>query len=244
MNFDPLCQQIGYFFNDTELLYQAFTHKSFISEHPIEDRKDNERLEFLGDAVIGLVISDLLMEQFPDLPEGGLSQLRAGLVSETGLSKIAQELELGQYLFLGRGEELTGGRQKKSILSNTLEALMAAIYVDSRPEGLAPVQKVVQRLFAKEIPAEASAFLPNNFKAELQEFVQKSLQTTPSYKLANVSGPDHQKQFEVIAMIAGKAYGHGSGNTKKQAEQLAAKETLAALGILESPSDLPLSQES
>lgn len=226
MNFAPLCQKIGYFFRDAELLQQACTHKSYVNEQAIKEGQDNERLEFLGDAVLDLVISELLMERFPKLPEGGLTKLRAALVSESGLSKIAEALELGQYLLLGRGEELTGGRQKKSILSSSFEALIAAIYMDTRQEGIFPVQTVIHKLFQNEIPQEATAFLSHDFKTELQEHVQKRLHTTASYQLSKISGPDHQKEFEVIAMIAGKEYGRGEGSSKKQAEQLAAKEAL------------------
>ena len=240
MNFDPLCQQIGYFFKDPQLLTQACTHKSFINEQALKGLKDNERLEFLGDAVLDLVMSDLLMERFPELPEGGLTKLRAGLVNDSVLSEIAQAIDLGHYLFVGRGEELTGGRQKKSILSSALEALIAAVYLDSRQEGMCNVQHVVHRLFAKEIPEEATAFL--SYKTELQEFVQKRLHTVASYALTKASGPDHQKEFEVIAVVDGTTYGRGNGNTKKQAEQQAAKEALTVLESLAATSDHPFSQ--
>ena len=236
MNFGPLCQQIGYQFNDIDLLHQACTHKSYVNEQSEEAGGDNERLEFLGDAVLDLVISDHLMERFPQLPEGGLTKLRAGLVSETGLSKIAEAIGLGQYLFLGKGEVLTGGREKKSILSSSLEALIAAIYVDTREEGLYTVQQVIHRLFENEIPRDTASFFSRDFKSELQEYVQKKFHAITTYKVFNASGPDHQKEFEVMVIIDEKEQGRGKGASKKQAEQLAAKAALSALRAMEAES--------
>ena len=229
MNFEPLCRKIDYFFKNYQLLRQACTHKSFVNEQSLGGNEDNERLEFLGDAVLDLLISDLLMDHFPDLSEGGLTKLRASLVSETGLSKIAHSIDLGAYLLLGRGEELTGGRQKKSILSSSLEALIAAIYTDTRQEGLLPVQKVVHKLFKKEIPRTVDSYLLHDDKTDLQEFVQKNFKATVVYNLLNTFGPEHQKEFEVVATIDEKELGRGRGSSKKQAEQRAAREALFAL---------------
>ncbi len=229
MNFEPLCKKIGYSFKNPHLLRQACTHKSYVNEQSIEGELDNERLEFLGDAVLDLVISDLLMARFPGLSEGGLTKLRANLVSETGLSKIAQSIDLGAYLLLGRGEELTAGRQKNSILSSSLEALIAAIYTDARQEGLLPVKKVVYHLFEQEIPVAVDSFPSHDSKSELQEYAQKNFQAIVIYQLHNTFGPEHQKEFEVVAMIDEKEYGRGRGSSKKQAEQLAAREALSAL---------------
>ncbi len=233
MTFDSLCQRIGYHFKNTEVLRQACTHKSYVNEQSESGSGDNERLEFLGDAVLDLVISDLLMEQFPKLPEGGLTKLRASLVSETGLSKIAEAIDLGQYLLLGKGEELTGGREKKSILSCAFEALIAAIYVDSREMGLLPVQRVIHHLFENEIPPDEGSFLFHDFKTELQEYAQKKFQTTATYQLFSASGRDHEKEFEIAAILNEKEYGRGKGASKKRAEQLAAKAALAVLRSLE-----------
>lgn len=229
MNFEPLCRKIDYFFKNYQLLRQACTHKSFVNEQSLGGNEDNERLEFLGDAVLDLLISDLLMDHFPDLSEGGLTKLRASLVSETGLSKIAHSIDLGAYLLLGRGEELTGGRQKKSILSSSLEAVIAAIYTDTRQEGLLPVQKVVHKLFKKEIPRTVDSYLLHDDKTDLQEFVQKNFKATVVYNLLNTFGPEHQKEFEVVATIDEKELGRGRGSSKKQAEQRAAREALFAL---------------
>ena len=229
MNFEPLCQKIGYSFKNTNLLRQACTHKSYVNEQAPEGEEDNERLEFLGDAVLDLVISDLLMARFPDLSEGGLTKIRANLVSEAGLSKIALSIDLGVYLLLGKGEEMTGGRQKKSILSGSLEALIAALYIDTRQEGLLPVQKVVHHLFKEEIPAKVDFYSPHDAKTDLQEFVQKNLHASVIYKLLSTFGPEHQKEFEVVATIDEKEYGRGSGSSKKQAEQQAARVALSAL---------------
>ncbi|MBF0278027.1 MAG: ribonuclease III [SAR324 cluster bacterium] len=229
MNFSTLSQRIGYQFINSEVLRQACTHKSFVNEHADAEIKDNERLEFLGDAVLDLVVSDLLMERFPDLPEGGLTKLRASLVSESGLSKIAEAIDLGKFILLGKGEELTGGREKKSILSSTFEALIAAIYIDSREQGLNTVRKVIQDLFENEIPSTEETFFPRDYKTELQEYVQKRFHTISTYKLYNASGPDHEKEFEVAALIDDREYGRGKGSSKKQAEQVAAKEALSQL---------------
>ncbi|MBF0287339.1 MAG: ribonuclease III [SAR324 cluster bacterium] len=227
-NLKHLCEQIDYQFKDRSLLQQACTHKSYANEQ-VKDCQDNERLEFLGDAVLDLVISDLLMELFPELPEGGLTKLRASLVSETGLSKIAKSIDLGNCLMLGRGEELTGGRHKKSILSSSLEALIAAIYIDSQKGDLGEVRAVIWHLFQNEFPDNVASFFSHDYKTDLQEFVQKKFGTTTTYKLLNAYGPDHQKQFEVIAVIGNKQYGAGQGTSKKQAEQFAAQEALSLL---------------
>ncbi len=223
---DQLCEQIGYQFKDRSLLRQACTHKSYANEQ-LKKCSDNERLEFLGDAVLDLVISDVLMELFPDLPEGGLTKLRASLVSETGLSKIAEAIDLGSCLLLGKGEELTGGRHKKSILSSSLEALIAAVYVDLQKENWSLVKRLVWELFQDELPDNVDTFFSHDYKTDLQEYVQKRFGTTTTYKLLNTYGPDHQKLFEVVAMVDNKPCGSGQGTSKKQAEQFAAQEALS-----------------
>lgn len=234
MNFDPLCQQIGYQFRDPELLRKACTHKSYSNERNVKDAEDNERLEFLGDAVLDLVISDQLMDHFPQLPEGGLTKLRAGLVSEAGLCKIAKSIDLGQYLLLGKGEAMTGGREKKSILSSTVEAVIAAIYLDRKEEGLSHIKKVIVHLFREEFPTDIKPIFAHDFKTELQEYVQKTFHSVVTYKLIKASGPDHCKEFEVGAIIESNEYSRGIGSSKKEAEQNAAN---AALSIIFEKSD-------
>lgn len=229
INLEQLTERLQYQFCNIDLLKQACTHKSFANEQKQSKSQDNERLEFLGDAVLDLVISDMLMDSFPDLPEGGLTKLRAGLVSETGLSKIAQAIDLGEFLLLGKGEELTGGRKKNSILSSSLEAVVAAIYLDTRAEGIGPVKVVIERLFQEQFPTDVSAFFSHDFKTELQELVQKRFHTVIQYKLLKASGPDHQKKFEVTAVVVDQEYGRGVGTSKKQAEQRAAAAALSVL---------------
>lgn len=230
MELDILAERLKHSFEHKSLLEQACTHKSFANEQPVEGAKDNERLEFLGDAVLDLVISDMLMDRFPNLPEGGLTKLRAGLVSESGLSKIAKSIELGDFLLLGKGEELTGGRFKNSILSSSLEAVIAAIYLDTRASaGIDVVQRVIHDLFRNEFPTDVSSFFSHDYKTELQEHVQKKFHTVIHYKLLKSTGPDHQKKFEVTATIGDHEYGRGIGTSKKQAEQHAAQVALENL---------------
>lgn len=226
-NLETLYQDLHYNFQDEQLINQALTHKSYAHENQNENIPNNERLEFLGDAVLDLIISDLLMERFPLLSEGGLSRIRAGLVSESGLSKIAVSMDLGKYLYIGKGEVLTGGRQKSSILSDALEAVFAAVYLDSRDNyGLDSVREVIVKLFEEHIPKEFGAFNFRDFKTELQEYVQKKFHTVTVYQLVNEEGPDHQKTFEVSVKIMDKEYGRGVGMSKKQAEQSAAEKAI------------------
>ncbi len=232
--FRELCQQLRYQFHNFSLLEIALTHTSYANERRETETVDNERFEFLGDAVLDLVISELLMKRFPELPEGGLTKIRAGLVSAAGLSRISKRVGLGQYIHLGKGEEMTGGREKDSILSSTLEAVFAAIYLDSRTEhGIQRVQKVIHHLFEEEIPQAVESFDSHDFKTELQEYIQKQFHTIATYKLVSTSGPDHQKEFEVCAMVDEREVGRGTGSSKKQAEQLAAKEALQQFKLLE-----------
>lgn len=238
MNFEPLCQQLGYTFSDQRLLEQALTHKSYANEFSRDRSCDNERFEFLGDAVLSLVISELLMQQFPDMSEGGLSKTRATLVSEPGLTRVARNINLGEYLFIGKGEDRTGGRNKSSILSDALEALLAAIYLDSpHAEKIDQVTRVIETLFSEEIPKAQTQLPSHDFKTELQEYSQKRFRSLSTYQLVGESGPDHQKEFEVVVAVNDVIYGEGTGMSKKQAEQSAAKVALEYLK--ECPDDLP-----
>jgi ribonuclease-3 len=216
---------LGHTFADRALCEAALTHKSWVNEAADATRTDNERLEFLGDAVLALVVSDLLMKRFPDRAEGELSKTRAVIVSEAGLARAAQAIGLGQWIFLGRGEERTGGRARPSILANALEALLGAIYLDG---GLPEAVGVAARLFAVEVAdVEQHALL--DYKSRLQERAQALLQTAPVYQVVAETGPDHDKRFEVALLLVGREWGRATGRSKKEAEQSAAARALDAL---------------
>jgi ribonuclease-3 len=201
------------------------THKSWLNEAPGSGRHDNERLEFLGDAVLALVVSDLLMVRFPELSEGELSKMRAVVVSETGLARTAEDVGVGQWIFLGRGEDQAGGRHKPSILADALEALMGAIYLDA---GLGAARAVAERLFGAVL-LNADKRTRNDYKSRLQEKSQAMLQATPEYRVVGQDGPDHDKRFQVAIVLAGREYGRAVGRSKKEAEQNAAALALAEL---------------
>ena len=218
--------RIGHRFGDPSLCEAALTHKSWLNEAPpAAGRRDNERLEFLGDAVLALVISDLLMRTFPDRSEGELSKTRAVIVSEAGLAKAAEGVGLGQWIFLGRGEDLAGGRRKPSILSDALEALFGAIYLDG---GLRAAQSVAERMFG-QVLSDAEKDTRLDHKSRLQERAQATLQTTPVYTVVREDGPDHDKRFEVAIALGGREYGRAIGRSKKEAEQNAAAQALTVL---------------
>ena len=217
-------QRIAYRFRNPELLERALTHKSFANENRVPYH--NERMEFLGDAVLNLVVSEYLMKACPDSTEGDLSRLRAAVVSEPALAMVAREIGLGTYIMLGRGEEQTGGRNKDSLLANCLEALIASVYVDT---GKDAAEAFVLRFFEEVIKKTCTTRGTLDYKTELQELCQERLKQLPEYRIVSESGPDHQKQFEVEAWIKGRLSGHGIGRSKKEAEQRAAKEALAKL---------------
>jgi ribonuclease-3 len=223
-------ERLGHVFADRALCEAALTHKSWLNEAPGTGRTDNERLEFLGDAVLALVVSDLLMRRFPDRAEGDLSKTRAVIVSETGLAKTAQAIGLGQWIFLGRGEDQAGGRAKSSILSDALEALMGAIFLDS---GLSAARQVAERLFGEALK-DVDTQTRHDYKSRLQERSQALLQATPEYRVVGQEGPDHDKRFSVAISLAGREYGRAVGRSKKEAEQSAAA---LALAILEAPAE-------
>jgi len=217
-------QRISYRFADPELLERALTHKSYANENRVPYH--NERMEFLGDAVLNLVVSEHLMRTCPDSTEGDLSRLRAGIVSEPALALIAREIGLGEHLLLGKGEEQTGGRDKDSLLANCLEALIAAIYLDS---GKEPAQSFILQYFADIIRRTCALGSTQDYKTQLQELCQDRLKQLPEYRVVSETGPDHQKQFAVELSVKGQVYGQGIGKSKKEAEQRAAKEALANL---------------
>jgi len=225
-NPDTLATILGYSFNDQELILQAFRHPSYVYENDELGISDNQRLEFLGDAVISLAISHLLMESFPEMKEGDLSKYRASLVSESGLYHIARELHLGNYLLLGKGEEQTSGRKKPSIISDAFEALIGAIYLDG---GFAEALRIIAKLFRPLLNKITLGESINDFKTELQEYSQDTFQSPPEYRVEKETGPDHNKIFYVSVYLKNKLMGRGKGKSKKEAEQKAAKEALACL---------------
>ena len=220
-----LQEKISYRFRSLQLFTQALTHRSYLHES-MEGGEDNERLEFLGDSVIEVVVSHLLMTRFSHLTEGGLSKTRAEFVKEDTLAALAREIRLGDALRLGRGEEETGGRGKDSILAGGFEALMAAVYLDG---GYGEVFRVIEGLFTPRLAAIKEELEDKDFKTRLQEYTQRNLNNTPLYTVAREEGPDHAKTFEVVISINGKPYGRGRGRSKKEAEQGAAEEALRSL---------------
>jgi ribonuclease-3 len=217
---------LHYSFRDPSLLEMALTHRSYANEQPGRSPGDNEKLEFLGDAVLGLVVGHLLMDEYPELDEGQLSVTRAQVVSEGGLSDMAVEIGLGRWLQLGKGEEQTGGRHKPSILADAIEAVIAAVHLDG---GFEAARALVERLVASRV--EAFDFTSSvDFKTRLQERAQAYLKATPEYRVLGESGPDHDKTFEVCVLIQGREWARASGKSKKAAEQRAAA---MASGLLE-----------
>ncbi len=223
--YDILEKNLGHCFSNRRFLAQALCHRSFLNEHSGSDLKDNERLEFLGDAVLGLCTGQMLMERFPEKREGELSKLRSILVSEKGLSDIARAIDLGRFIKLGKGEMLSGGHEKNSILSDTFEAIVAAVYLD---QGFTTVFNLVQRLFSPKLSSGSNTDQTRDYKSTLQEFVQETGNPAPVYRLEKESGPDHDKTFEVVVHVLGR-HARGIGKTKKAAEQDCARQALAVL---------------
>lgn len=216
-------KRIGYCFKEKRLLRQAMTHSSFANEHNIDKLKCNERLEFLGDAVLEVVSSDFLYHRYQEKPEGELTKIRASVVCEPTLAFCASEIELGSYLMLGRGEENTGGRNRNSVVSDAMEALIGAIYLDG---GFANAKEFVHQFVLNDLEHKQLFY---DSKTILQEFVQGNYEEALSYRLLEESGPDHNKNFTVEARIGDRAIGSGSGRTKKAAEQEAAYQALLLL---------------
>lgn len=217
---------LSYSFKEPNGLKQALIHKSYVNETKDKGLADNERLEFLGDAVLDLVISEALMKRFPNAPEGDLSKMKAKVVNEGTLALIAKEIELGKFLYLGKGEERTLGREKVSLLADAMEAVIAAIYLD---RDFSAARQVVLKLFEAPLHDLTGPDVSVDYKTELQELCQKKFALLPFYHLLRESGPDHEKRFEVEIRIQGVSYGIGRGRSKKEAEQKAAQATLEAL---------------
>lgn len=227
LNLTELESRLGYTFRNRSWLHQALIHSSYAYEAPVS-APSNERLEFLGDAVLNLIISDLLIDLLPQASEGLLSRRRAALVNARHLAGIARQLDLGACLCLGRGEERQAGRTKPSVLADAVEALVGAVYLDG---GYQAARVVVKALFGDNLAREAGAFLDQDFKTLLQEHVQKWLKVSPEYHLIQESGPAHARHFEVEVRVAGTPLGRGRGKSKKQASQDAAHQALRTLQL-------------
>jgi ribonuclease-3 len=208
---------LGARFRDPELLRRALTHRSFAFEQGTED--NNERLEFLGDAVLGLVVTDLAFQRFPDLPEGDLAKLRAATVNMSALADVAREMEVGPEILLGKGEEQSGGREKASILGDVMEALIGALYLD---RGLDAARRLVEERFWPRMVTYARGGGERDYKTGLQELAARDRGDVPQYRVED-RGPDHAKEFTATVYLGEEAYGSGRGNSKKEAEQEAAR---------------------
>jgi len=220
---EDLESTIGYQFNDSNLLRQAMTHSSFSNEHRLNRLTSNERLEFLGDAVLEIVTSDFLFSKYPKLPEGDLTKIRASIVCEQTLAFCTRKIELGKYLLLGKGEDLTGGRDRNSIVSDAMEALIGAIYLDG---GFANAKEFIYKFILSDIEHKQLFY---DSKTILQEIVQSDYKEELIYQLIKEEGPDHNKKFIVEAKIGDEIVGHGIGRTKKAAEQEAAYSAIVKL---------------
>ncbi len=218
--------KLGTAFSSPALLDQALTHSSYVNEENRKDVCDNERLEFLGDAVLKLVISSYIFKRYPDYSEGDMTKMRAAVVSDLSLSEISKNLGLGQYLLLGKNERSSGGERKKSNLANALEAVIAAIYLD---HGIDTAASIVVRLLLDSIEKASSDDFIIDYKSALQELSQKNKWGLPFYKVAREIGPKHKRVFCIEVRVKGIKYGSGNGYSKKEAEQNAAKEALEGL---------------
>jgi ribonuclease-3 len=224
--FDELQARIGYRFRDRGLLEHALTHKSRAAEDVSGGVADNESLEFLGDAVLGLVVADALFRQYPDYDEGDKSKIKAAVVSTHSLARHAEQIKLGDHLILGRGEEKTGGRFKQALLADAYEALIAAIYLDG---GLDAVSTFLRRELKQAIDAGSAQTFARDYKSALQEQLQALGRGLPDYRIAGEAGPDHRKLFSVEVVVRGEVLGAATGKTKKEAEQEAARLALEKL---------------
>lgn len=224
---EELQDKIGYKFTEEKLLRQAVTHSSFANEKHLKKHSDNERLEFLGDAVLEIVSSEFLYKNYPKKSEGDLTKLRASLVCEPTLALCTREIDLGKYLYLGKGEDLNGGRMRNSILSDALEAVIGAIYLDG---GFENAKKFIHRFILTDIEHKKLFY---DCKTSLQEVIQGHYEEELNYRLVSEEGPDHDKKFSVEARIGEKVIGRGIGHTKKAAEQEAAYQALLLLKPVE-----------
>lgn len=226
-----LCKIINYKFNDNKILTNALTHSSFANEQNSKKYKSNERLEFLGDSVLSIFVSDFLYKHYYSLPEGELTKIRSAIVCEKSLYERAKLIGLGKYLLLGKGEESTNGRERMSILADAFEALMGAVYLDG---GIDAVFKTFTPVFEDQIKEAAAGKSFKDYKTMLQEIVQKNKEEVLSYVLKSESGPDHLKVFEVDVHLNNNVFATGKGRSKKEAEQEAARLALVLMGEIQS----------
>ena len=222
-NFIILEDKLGYYFKNLDLLDLALVHRSYLSVSKETRYQTNERLEFLGDAVLGFIITEQLFETYPQKSEGILTEYKSILVSRKLLGRIARQIELGTFLYLGQGEERSGGRKRQSIISNAFEAVLGAVYLDG---GYVAVKKVIHRLILKQLRQILDSELDRNYKSQLLESAQAIGLGTPEYEVKTESGPEHEKIFEVAVRVHGKVMGLGTGKSKKKAEQNAAHQAL------------------
>jgi ribonuclease-3 len=220
VDWSNLQQNIGIAFNELSLLQQAFHHASFVNENPDSNIPDNERLEFLGDAVLNFIVAELMLQEFPDSKEGELTILRTSLIREDTLALLSANLRLGEYLQLGKGEEASGGRERQSNLCDTFEALVGAIFLD---QGLTSTKSFLLSQLNSKLDEIKAGDTAQNYKAKLQEFTQMEYKQLPSYHLVELSGPDHDRNFLVEVLLENRIIGTGSGKTKKSAEMKAAR---------------------
>ncbi len=225
---DQVEEKIGYIFKDKELLILSLIHRSFVNEHKHLVQQHNERLEFLGDSVLGLITSDFLYRRFPEFQEGQLSQLRSRLVDATACASYLQKLGLSDFILLGKGEKRSEGKTKVSILADVFEALIGAIYLDG---GWLIVSGFLMSHFEEAMNTEIGS-PSHNYKAELQNYSQKKFQKAPVYQVVQEEGPDHAKIFHVVVLVDDQEMGAGVGPSKKEAEQKAAFEALSKLGMI------------
>ena len=217
---EALEEKLGYRFQNRALLEHALTHSSYANEHRTKGLQSNERLEFLGDSVLGMITADYLYRTHPDLPEGDLTRTRAALVCEGSLVEVAQQLNLGDHLKLGKGENAGGGRQRPSIVADAVEAVLAAVYLDG---GIGSARKIIQKFI---LDREEEKGASRDYKTALQELVQRESGQVLCYRLIGTEGPDHAKIFTAEVTLNGSAVGRGKGRSKKEAEQAAAKAAI------------------
>jgi len=220
---------VKYKFKKISLLNEALTHSSF-SKTDKKEQKNNQRMEFLGDSVLELIVNDYIYRKYPDFSEGEMTKIKSFIVSKPILKKWADEIDLGNYIILGKGEDVTGGRKKSSILAGCFEALLGAIYLDG---GYRSARQYVLRFLINELSEVIKEDFVKNYKSLLQEIAQKKYKCLPDYELIKENGPDHKKYFSVHVKIKEKVYGSGFGDNKKEAEQNAAQDTLKKLNIIE-----------
>ena len=219
-------KKLNYTFRDQRLLGEALSHSSYANEHRSARLRSNERLEFLGDSVLGFVTAEFLFAQHPDLPEGDLTRIRAALVCEQSLYEVARKLDLGRYLKLGRGEEAGGGRTRTSILADATEAVFAAVYLDG---GIGAASALIHRVLLDAEREEVVEERRRDYKTALQELVQRQADQVLTYRMVGEEGPDHAKTFVAEVLLNGEPLGRGSGHSKKEAEQAAARSALESL---------------